>query len=364
MSLDFSKHVEPDRLFGCLQKLYGQQLMGHSCVERLSKDDVQKMQWEVLEAKIGNWIHYMRIAVRKKGFDSLRTQCFAEVTANSVAMLLSFGEAIALQKSFTEKVDEACCVGCSGWDCSDSFALGRLGGGGKTSSYEVEGHMFGPLLGLTTGIPPILRPSLHQVNFYVIKHGPGRNADFVQNLGGICFKCWYADSLTFCISSIALSHSCGWRTQNLWSTPGSNSSSAGTSTTAIAIGNIWSFGSLPIVANNCLPHGVFRKQPSKPMMGLHSMLLFFHASRQMYNLSNCGGPSVPSSAVVLLSAGTASCIAASVIAALGTSTVATLGTSTACDSVTSTSNNPWLNNPSSSSLSLNLIFNALSSLSY
>lgn len=33
-------------------------------VERLSKEDVQKMQWEVLEAKIGNWIHYMRIAVR------------------------------------------------------------------------------------------------------------------------------------------------------------------------------------------------------------------------------------------------------------------------------------------------------------
>ncbi|KAJ6756129.1 EXOCYST SUBUNIT EXO70 FAMILY PROTEIN [Salix purpurea] len=33
-------------------------------VERLSKDDVQKMQWEVLEAKIGNWIHYMRIAVK------------------------------------------------------------------------------------------------------------------------------------------------------------------------------------------------------------------------------------------------------------------------------------------------------------
>ena len=32
-------------------------------VERLSKEDVQKMQWEVLEAKIGNWIHYMRIAV-------------------------------------------------------------------------------------------------------------------------------------------------------------------------------------------------------------------------------------------------------------------------------------------------------------
>lgn len=33
-------------------------------MERLTKDDVQKMQWEALEAKIGNWIHYMRIAVR------------------------------------------------------------------------------------------------------------------------------------------------------------------------------------------------------------------------------------------------------------------------------------------------------------
>ena len=32
-------------------------------VEKLSKEDVQKMQWEVLEAKIGNWIHFMRIAI-------------------------------------------------------------------------------------------------------------------------------------------------------------------------------------------------------------------------------------------------------------------------------------------------------------
>ncbi|XP_068662339.1 exocyst complex component EXO70A1-like isoform X2 [Aristolochia californica] len=85
-------------------------------VERLTKDDVQKLQWEVLEAKIGNWIHYMRIAVKllfaaeKKvcdqifeGFD-LRDICFAEVTANSVAMLLSFGEAIARSKRSPEKL--------------------------------------------------------------------------------------------------------------------------------------------------------------------------------------------------------------------------------------------------------------------
>ncbi|KZV57834.1 hypothetical protein F511_21644 [Dorcoceras hygrometricum] len=86
-------------------------------VEKLSKDDVQKMQWEVLEAKIGNWIHFMRIAVKLlfagerkvcdqifAGFDSLMDQCFAEVTNGSVAVLLSFGEAIAKSKRSPEKL--------------------------------------------------------------------------------------------------------------------------------------------------------------------------------------------------------------------------------------------------------------------
>ncbi|CAI0410650.1 unnamed protein product [Linum tenue] len=86
-------------------------------VERLSKEDVQKMQWEVLEAKIGNWIHFMRIAVKVlfagerrlcdqifDGFDSLRDQCFAESTGNNVSMLLSFGEAITKSKRSPEKL--------------------------------------------------------------------------------------------------------------------------------------------------------------------------------------------------------------------------------------------------------------------
>ncbi|KAL6518238.1 hypothetical protein OROMI_033939 [Orobanche minor] len=86
-------------------------------VEKLSKDDVHKMQWEILEAKIGNWIHFMRIAVRLlfagerkvcdqifEGFDSLMDQCFAEVTVGSVAVLLSFGDAIAKSKRSPEKL--------------------------------------------------------------------------------------------------------------------------------------------------------------------------------------------------------------------------------------------------------------------
>ncbi|KAM7532254.1 hypothetical protein LguiB_035664 [Lonicera macranthoides] len=86
-------------------------------VENLSREDVQRMQWEVLEAKIGNWIHFMRIAVKLlfagerkvcdqifEGTGSLRDQCFAEVTAASVAMLLSFGDAIAKSKRSPEKL--------------------------------------------------------------------------------------------------------------------------------------------------------------------------------------------------------------------------------------------------------------------
>ncbi|KAL8130004.1 hypothetical protein V2J09_019159 [Rumex salicifolius] len=86
-------------------------------VEKLTKDDVQRMQWEVLEAKIGNWIHFMRIAVKLlfagerrvcdeifEGIDSLKDQCFAEVTASSVELLLSFGDAIAKSKRSPEKL--------------------------------------------------------------------------------------------------------------------------------------------------------------------------------------------------------------------------------------------------------------------
>lgn len=40
-------------------------------VEKLSKEDVQKLQWEVLEAKIGNWIHFMRIAVSTRGISTI-----------------------------------------------------------------------------------------------------------------------------------------------------------------------------------------------------------------------------------------------------------------------------------------------------
>ncbi|XP_037488111.1 exocyst complex component EXO70A1-like isoform X1 [Triticum dicoccoides] len=86
-------------------------------VEKLSKDEVQKMPWEILESKIGNWIHFMRIAVKllfagerqlcDQVFEcsqSLRDKCFSAITKNSLATLLSFGEAIAMSKRSPEKL--------------------------------------------------------------------------------------------------------------------------------------------------------------------------------------------------------------------------------------------------------------------
>ncbi|XP_042440732.1 exocyst complex component EXO70A1-like [Zingiber officinale] len=86
-------------------------------VEKLNKDDVQRMQWEALESKIQNWIHFMRIAVKllfageRKICDQIfedtslnKDQCFAEVTSNSVAVLLSFGDAVAKSKRSPEKL--------------------------------------------------------------------------------------------------------------------------------------------------------------------------------------------------------------------------------------------------------------------
>ncbi|XP_020965928.1 exocyst complex component EXO70A1 isoform X3 [Arachis ipaensis] len=76
-------------------------------VEKLNNDDAQKLQVEILEAKIGSWIHIMPIAFKLfagernvcnlifEGFDSLAEQCFSEVTTNNISMLLSIGEANA-----------------------------------------------------------------------------------------------------------------------------------------------------------------------------------------------------------------------------------------------------------------------------
>jgi exocyst complex protein 7 len=86
-------------------------------VEKLSKDEVQKFPVEILESKIGNWIHFMRIAVKllfarerqlcDQVFEccqSLSDKCFLAITKNNLATLFSFGEAIAMNERSLDKL--------------------------------------------------------------------------------------------------------------------------------------------------------------------------------------------------------------------------------------------------------------------
>ncbi|KAM0946221.1 putative exocyst complex component Exo70, cullin repeat-like-containing domain superfamily [Dioscorea sansibarensis] len=86
-------------------------------VENLDEVDLQKMKWDVLVKKIGDWIQAMRIAVKVlfvaeqkvsgqifDGFHYIEDQCFAEVTSNGMTMLLNFGDTIAKSERSPEKL--------------------------------------------------------------------------------------------------------------------------------------------------------------------------------------------------------------------------------------------------------------------
>ncbi|GBG92348.1 hypothetical protein CBR_g55229 [Chara braunii] len=85
--------------------------------EKLSKEDVHRLQWEDLESKRASWTQYMKIAVKvlfsgerllcDQVFNKLnpfREDVFRDVTEPSMSMLLSFGEAICKSKKTPEKL--------------------------------------------------------------------------------------------------------------------------------------------------------------------------------------------------------------------------------------------------------------------
>eukprot|EP00850_Spirogloea_muscicola_P022306 SM000287S10628 [mRNA] locus=s287:5699:8311:- [translate_table: standard] len=86
-------------------------------VEKLSREDILKMQWEMLEGKIGCWIQFMHVTIKLLfaserqlcdavyiGLDPHRERCFAELAEPGMTMLLSFGEAIVRSKRSPEKL--------------------------------------------------------------------------------------------------------------------------------------------------------------------------------------------------------------------------------------------------------------------
>ncbi|KAL7221432.1 hypothetical protein ACSBR1_023399 [Camellia fascicularis] len=86
-------------------------------VEKLSIEDVMKMEWGSLNSKIRRWIRAMKIFVRVYlasekwlcdqifgDLDSIGSICFAEASRASMLQLLNFGEAIAVGPHQPEKL--------------------------------------------------------------------------------------------------------------------------------------------------------------------------------------------------------------------------------------------------------------------
>ncbi|CAA7016986.1 unnamed protein product [Microthlaspi erraticum] len=86
-------------------------------VEKLSIEEVQKIDWRSMDEKMKKWIQAVKIAVRvllageKKlcdeifsGSESSREVCFNETTKSCVMQMLNFGEAVAIGKRSPEKL--------------------------------------------------------------------------------------------------------------------------------------------------------------------------------------------------------------------------------------------------------------------
>ncbi|XP_059640027.1 exocyst complex component EXO70B1-like [Cornus florida] len=86
-------------------------------VERLSIDEVQKIEWKSLDEKMKKWVHAIKISVRVllsgekrlceqifSGSELIKEVCFVETAKASMMQLLNFGEAVAIGKRSSEKL--------------------------------------------------------------------------------------------------------------------------------------------------------------------------------------------------------------------------------------------------------------------
>lgn len=86
-------------------------------VEKLSIEEVQKIEWKLLDEKMKKWIHAVKIGVRVllvgerrlsdqifEGTDETREICFNETTKGCIMQLLNFGEAVAIGRRSPEKL--------------------------------------------------------------------------------------------------------------------------------------------------------------------------------------------------------------------------------------------------------------------
>ncbi|KAI4322183.1 hypothetical protein L6164_021901 [Bauhinia variegata] len=105
------------KIYKIMRKSIVDEALYHLGVERLSFSQLQKMDWEVLEIKIKNWLHAIKVAVKTlfsgerilsdhvfANSGKIAEACFSEITREGAMYLFGFPELVAKCKKSPEKM--------------------------------------------------------------------------------------------------------------------------------------------------------------------------------------------------------------------------------------------------------------------
>ncbi|XP_062219126.1 exocyst complex component EXO70B1-like [Phragmites australis] len=165
-------------------------------VERLSIDEVQRIEWKLLNDKMKKWVHGVKTVVRVllagerrlcdqvlAASDELTEECFVESTKGCIMQILNFGDAVAVCPRSPEKVPRLLdmyealaevipemkdlCLGSSGDGViSDVQAiLDRLGDAVRGNLFE-----FGKMLQQETSRRAMMAGEIHPMTRYVMNY--------------------------------------------------------------------------------------------------------------------------------------------------------------------------------------------------
>uniref|UniRef100_J3LX67 Exocyst subunit Exo70 family protein n=2 Tax=Oryza brachyantha TaxID=4533 RepID=J3LX67_ORYBR len=165
-------------------------------VERLSIDEVQRMEWKLLNDKMKKWVHGVKTVARSlltserricdqvlAVSDELRDECFVESTKGCIMQILNFGDAVAVCTRSSEKLSRILDMyealaevipelkelffGNSGNDviCDLEGVLERLGDAVKGTLLE-----FGKVLQQESSRRPMMAGEIHPMTRYVMNY--------------------------------------------------------------------------------------------------------------------------------------------------------------------------------------------------
>lgn len=105
------------KIYKIIRKSIVDEGLYHLGVEKMSLSQVQKMDWNVLETKIKNWVNAVKVAVKTifygerllcdhvfSASDSIRESCFSEISKEAATTLFGFPELVAKCKKSPEKM--------------------------------------------------------------------------------------------------------------------------------------------------------------------------------------------------------------------------------------------------------------------